>query len=101
MAPPDKRTCEIADAFTKYLESKDGFLIESFDREEIEIALLQLIKDGGSPYYVAMQIRREELKEIDKQKREKWITWKNRIIVFLVGLFFSFILLFLKLIYFS
>jgi hypothetical protein len=101
MASPEKRTVEIVDAFTRYLESKNMSLIEHFTRDEIEIALLQLIKDGESPYYVAMQIRREELKKIDDIKREKWAIWKYRLTIFIVGLILGFIFILLKLIYFS
>jgi len=101
MAPQHRRTIEIADAFTKYLELKDLSLIEQFTREEIEIALLQLIKEGDSPYYAAMKTRREELKEIEDQRIEKWPRLKYRITVLIVGLILGFVLLFLKLIYFS
>jgi hypothetical protein len=101
MAPLYKRTIEIADAFAKYLESRDLSLIEQFTREEIEIALLQLIEEGDSPYYAAMKIRREELKKIEDQEIEKWEKWKHRITLFVVGVILGFVLLFLKLIYFS
>ena len=99
MTSPDKRTVEIASAFTSYLESEDVSLIEHFAREDIEIALLQLIRDGEAPYYVAMQKRREELKEGEDQKRAQRTESKNRIAVLIIGMFLGFILLFLKLIF--
>ena len=87
MVSPDHRSYQIADAFSKYLESKDESLIEKFTRDEIEIALLQLIKNGDYPYYAAMQIRREELKKIENNKREKSDSWKARMTIFIAGLF--------------
>jgi hypothetical protein len=54
MASPDKRSFEIADAFTRYPDSKNDSLLENFTREEIEIALLQFFKDGDLRYYVKM-----------------------------------------------
>ena len=100
MASLYKKTIEIADAFTKYMESKDLSLIEQFTRDEIEIALLQLIKDQDSPYYMAMQIKREELKEIENHKREKSVKWKERMIGVIAGIILGLILVFLKLIFF-
>jgi len=100
MVSPDQKTFEITGAFTKYLELKDESLIQGFNLEEIEIVLLQRINDGDSPYYVAMQIRREELRKLEHQKREKRIKWKNRITILIVGSVLGFLLLFLKLIYF-
>lgn len=101
MAPLYKRTIEIADAFTRYLELKEPSLIEHFTREEIEIALLQLIEEGDSPYYAEMKIRREELKEIEDRRIEQAGKWKHGIIVILAGLILGLVLLFLKLTYFS
>ena len=101
MASLDKKTIEIADAFTNYMESKDLSLIEQFTRDEIEIALLQLMKDQNSPYYIAMQIKREELKEIEERGISERGKWKNRITAIVIGLISGFLLLFLKLIYFS
>ena len=100
MVSPDHRSYQIADAFSKYLESKDESLIEKFTRDEIEIALLQLIKNGDYPYYAAMQIRREELKKIENNKREKSDSWKARMTIFIAGLFLALVMLFLKLIFF-
>ena len=100
MVSPDRKTVEIEEAFTRYLELKDESLIQGFNLEEIEIALLQRIRDGDTPYYVSMQIRREELKKLENQKREKWVKWKNRTTIFIVGLVLGLLLLFLKLVYF-
>ena len=100
MASLDKKTIEIADAFTKYMESNDLSLIEQFTRDEIEIALLQLINDQDSPYYMAMQIKREELKKIENHKREKSVKLKNRMIGVIAGIILGLILVFLKLIFF-
>ena len=100
MTTLDKKTIEIADAFTKYLETSDASLIEPFTRNEIEIALLQLLKDQDSPYYMAMQIKREELKKIENHKRVKSVNWKNGIIVVITGIMTGLILVFLKLIFF-
>ena len=69
MISPDKRSFKIAEAFTKFIESKDKSLIEDFTRAEIEIALLQLIKNGAYPYYEAMQIRRDVLKQKENHKK--------------------------------
>ncbi|MBW1801493.1 MAG: hypothetical protein JRJ85_12290 [Deltaproteobacteria bacterium] len=101
MASPDKKTFEIADAFTRYLESKDVNLINEFSRTEIEIALLQLINDGKSPYYIAMQIRREKLKEEEKKEGHKPAKWKTRMKAVMIGVIAGLILLLLKLINFS
>ena len=101
MASSAKKTFEIADAFTRYLESKDESLINDFSREEIEIALLQLINDGESPHYLAMQMRREELKEEEERESHKPAKWKNRMRAIVIGVISGLILLLLKLIYFS
>jgi hypothetical protein len=101
MASPDKRSLEIADAFTRYLDAKEDSLLESFTREEIEIALLQFFKDGGLPYYVEMQTRREELKEEEHKRDAKRRKWKDGIIVFIGGLILGTVLLFLKLAFFG
>ncbi len=99
MVSPDKKSYEIAEAFTRYLESKDESLVKTFTREEIEIALLEFIKDGDRPYYIGMQIWRDELKETKNHKREKNINWKNKMTVLIGGLIFGLIVLFLKLIF--
>ena len=101
MASPDKRSLEIANAFTRYLDSKDDSLLESFTREEIEIALLQFFKDGGLPYYAEMQTRREELKEEEHRREAKRRKWKDRIIIFIAGLSLGVVLLLLKLAFFA
>jgi len=101
MRSPYKKTFEIADAFSRYLESKDVSLIKDISREELEIALLQLIRDGESPYYIAMQIRREELKEKEENEITPRTNWKYRMGAVIIGLISGLVLLLLKLIYFS
>ena len=100
MVSPDRRSFQIAEAFTKCIESNDKSLIEDLNRVEIEIALLQLINNGDYPYYAAMQIRRDELKRKEDHKREKSVNRKNKVTVFIAGLILGLILLFLKLIFF-
>jgi len=100
MVSPDHRSYQIADAFSKYLESKDESLIEKYSRDEIEIALLQLIKNGDYPYYAAMQIRREELKKTEDNKREKSVNWKDKMTIIIAGLFLALLMHFFKLIFF-
>ena len=65
--------------------------------DEVEIALLQLLGDAGKPYYVAMQIRRAELKEYENRRNEKLAKWKSRMKMIIGGLMLGLILLLLKL----
>ena len=98
MTTSDRNTLDIAEAFTRYLESKDVSLIEGFNREEIEFALLQLIREDDAPYYTAMKIRREELKE--KEDTEKGAPLKYRIKTIVIVIALAILLVFLKLIYY-
>ncbi|MFC1823368.1 hypothetical protein ACFL9T_11720 [Thermodesulfobacteriota bacterium] len=100
MANQNKKSAEIAEAFTRSVESRDKSHIEKYNREELEIALLQLIGDSEQPYYIAMQIRREELKAGEGLKNEKRAKWKKRIKTIIGGVILGLILVFLKLIYF-
>ena len=100
MISPDKKSFEIAKAFSRCLESEDKSSVENYTREEIEIALLQLIKDSNCTYYAAMQVRREELRETEDYKREKRAKWRHRIVLFIAGTTLGLILLLLRLIFY-
>lgn len=79
---PTQRAVEITNAFMKYAKTGDESIIKEFTRKEIEVALLQYHLDMGSPFYIAMENRIEELKEEEKHeeaKQEKW--YKNPKIV--------------------
>jgi hypothetical protein len=81
------------EAFDRYAQTHDRFLIESFSLEEIEFALVKCLRDRGSPAYVAMENRREELLEEKRLMRLRDIWWENPIhiilgiIMVLIGFF--------------
>ena len=99
MAPPNNRSYQIVEAFSMYIGSRDKSLVEEYGREELEIALLQFLGESGAPYYVAMQTRREELKQLENLRREKRAKWKNRIVLLAAGTILALIMLILKLIF--
>jgi len=65
--PPNKRSQEIASAFSGYAKAGDKELIEHFTKEEIGLALIQYSADKRFPHYSAMESRLGELKEQDKK----------------------------------
>jgi len=92
------RQTQVIKAFGEYIKNGDKSLIETFTKEEIEFALIKkdfefaLIKNNilaeGStlPLYQAMTRRREELKELEAQKRETTEKYKFTIIAFILGI---------------
>jgi hypothetical protein len=63
-------------------------LIESFSREDIEITLAKCSRDRGSPAYVAMEQRRQELVEEERLLREYREKWWIKPIYFILGVIF-------------
>ena len=68
----DERLIEIADAFLGFVEKGERSLIENFTRKEIELTLSKVHSDKIQelPYYRAMKKRVDELREIERYKRE-------------------------------
>lgn len=80
-----ERSRQIAQAFTKYVKTKDKHLIENLNLEEIEFALAEDTQDKKWPYYTAMQQRADELKKIKKEKKNTKEKWQDRVIGFIFG----------------
>ena len=52
---PSEKSQQVANAFSKYVDTDDKSLIENCKCEDIEIALLQYSADKGWPHYNAME----------------------------------------------
>ena len=86
---PSEKSEQIANVFSKYVDTGDKSLIGNCKCEDIEIALLQYSADKGWPHYNAMERRIAELKEIEKERKNVKERWKDRIVGFLFGVAIS------------
>jgi len=78
-----KKSQEVHNAFTKYVETGDKSLINNFTRDEIELTILQCSHHSkGWNYYEAMEKRVAELNEKEKDKRNARDKWIDRLIGF-------------------
>jgi len=86
---PSEKSIIIADAFHKYVETGDKSLIENYNCEDIELTLLQYSADKGWAHYNAMEKRINELKDIEKERKNIKEKWQDRIIGFFFGVAIS------------
>ncbi len=92
----NEKSIKIGNAFHKYADSGDKSHIENFTLEEIENAIIQYGLDKGSPFYIAMERRINELKAIESQRQLKQEKWKDRLYGFVFGLLIGLILYLIK-----
>jgi hypothetical protein len=92
----NEKSINMGNAFHKYVDTGDKFHIEPFTREDIENAIIQYGLDRGSAFYIAMERRSSELKEIENQRSAKQDKWKDRLYGFAFGLLAGLILYLIK-----
>ena len=86
---PSEKSIKIANAFHKYVETGNKSLIKDYKCEDIELTLLQYSASKGWPNYNAMEKRINELKEIEKERKNIKEKWQDRIIGFFFGVAIS------------
>ncbi len=93
----DERSVDIANAFLKFIETRDKTLVENFTREEIEAALFEFHSDRlrELPYYKAMRTRIAELKDSESREREGE-RWRDRLTGLLLGLVLALIIILVR-----
>ena len=64
-----KRSAEIVNAFTRYVKTSNRSEIENVKKDELEDALAQYALDKNMPFYHAMELHLEKVREEERYKR--------------------------------
>jgi hypothetical protein len=91
----DKRSVQVAKAFSRFLKTRDSSLVESITLQEIEKALLQYQREKGHPIYKAME-KAAEMRQEEQYRREGGRKWEERIVGFIAGLTIALLVILLR-----
>ena len=92
----DKRSVQVAKAFSRFLKTRDSSLVERVTLQEIDKALLLYQREKGHPVYRAMEEKAAEMRQEERYRREGGRKWEERIVAVIAGLTIALLVILLK-----